>query len=150
MEPESSLPHSQVPATCPYHSINLGPRLSVWTFRNEIFFFFLRWVVVSTSPNPQSGGPPLVCCPRLLIQFIRSYPPYRKGFLYPQPEDAPCRGDRDPLWHGPLYYSFSNYSKLTPRYVILAARHRCTQLALELFMWDVKCYAFHDRRGFLL
>ena len=31
--------------------------------------------VVSTSPNPQAGGPPLVGCPRLLIQFIRSYPP---------------------------------------------------------------------------
>ena len=29
--------------------------------------------VVSTSPNPQAGGPPLVGCPRLLIQFIRSY-----------------------------------------------------------------------------
>jgi hypothetical protein len=27
-------------------------------------------------PNPQAGGPPLVGCPRLLIQYIRSYPPY--------------------------------------------------------------------------
>ena len=57
----------------------------------------LQGGVVSTSPNPQAGGPPLVGCPRLLIQFIRSYPPYRRLFLYPQPEDAPCRGDRDPL-----------------------------------------------------
>ena len=24
-------------------------------------------------------------------------PPYRRPFLHPQPEDAPCRGDRDPL-----------------------------------------------------
>ena len=47
--------------------------------------------------NPQTGGPPLVGCPRLLIQYIRSYPPYRRPFLHPQPEDAPCRGDRDPL-----------------------------------------------------
>jgi hypothetical protein len=37
---------------------------------------FLRWGVVSTSPNPQAGGPPLVGCPRLLIQNILSYPPY--------------------------------------------------------------------------
>jgi hypothetical protein len=37
---------------------------------------------------------------RLLIQFIRSYPPNRRAFLHPQPEDAPCRGDRDPLTHG--------------------------------------------------
>jgi hypothetical protein len=53
-------------------------------------------VVVSTSPNPQAWGPPLVGCPRLLIQFIHSYPPYRRPFLHPQPEDAPRRGDRDP------------------------------------------------------
>jgi len=46
---------------------------------------------------PQAGGPPLFGCLRLLIQFIRSYPPYRRPFLDPQPEDAPCRGDRDPL-----------------------------------------------------
>jgi hypothetical protein len=57
----------------------------------------LQGRVVSTSLNPQSGGPPPVGCTRLLIQFIRSYPPYRKPFLYPQSEDAPCRGDRDGL-----------------------------------------------------
>jgi hypothetical protein len=43
--------------------------------------YYLTWVftgrIVSTSPNPQAGGPPLVGCPRLLIQFIRSYHPYR-------------------------------------------------------------------------
>jgi len=33
---------------------------------------FLQGGVVSTSPNPQAGGLPLVGCPRLLIQFIRS------------------------------------------------------------------------------
>ena len=59
----------------------------------------LQGGVVSTSPNPQAGGPPLVGCPRLFIQFIRRYPPYRRPFLYLQPEDAPCHGDRD-LLHG--------------------------------------------------
>jgi hypothetical protein len=43
--------------------------------------------------------PSTAACRRLFIQYIRSYPPYRRPFLYPQPEDAPCRGDRDPL-HG--------------------------------------------------
>ena len=57
---------------------------------------FSRGGVVSASPNPQAGGPPLVGCPHLLIQFIRSYPPYRRPFLHPQPEDAPCRGESDP------------------------------------------------------
>jgi len=64
--------------------------------------------VVSTSPKPQAGGPPLVGCPRLLIQYIRSYPPYRRPFLYPQPENAPCRGDRDPIhMEGANYFTFS-------------------------------------------
>jgi hypothetical protein len=27
-------------------------------------------------PNPHARGPPLVGCPRLLVQYIRSYPPY--------------------------------------------------------------------------
>jgi hypothetical protein len=59
-------------------------------FRNKIIF--LRWGVVSPTPNPHAGGPPLVGCPRLLSQYIRSYPPYLEAV--PQPEDAPCRGDK--------------------------------------------------------
>ena len=57
----------------------------------------LRWRVVSTSPNIQDGGPPIAGSPRLLIQYIRSYCPCWRSFLHPQPLDAPCRGDRDPL-----------------------------------------------------
>ena len=44
--------------------------------------FFSWGGVVSTSPKPQDGGSPLVGCPRLLIQYIRSYPPYRRSFLH--------------------------------------------------------------------
>jgi hypothetical protein len=54
-------------------------------------------LVVSTSTNLQAGRPHVVGCPRLLIQCIRSYFPYWRPFLHPQPEDAPRRGDRDPL-----------------------------------------------------
>ena len=81
MEPEGSLPHSQA-LSCLQVFLNMN---------------VLQGGVVSTSPNPQAGGPPLVDCPRLLIQFIRSYPLHWRPFLYSQPEDAPCRGDRDPL-----------------------------------------------------
>ena len=70
--------------------------------RSEAFFVndskhdtFLGRGVVSTSPNPQARGPPLVGCPRLLIRQIRSYPPYWRPLLHPQHEDAPCRGDRN-------------------------------------------------------
>jgi hypothetical protein len=78
-----------------------GPRLCVWIFRNKRTFS--RREVVSPSPKPQAGGPPLVCYPRLLIQYIRSYSPYWRPFLHPQPEDGPCRGDRDPLSNRTLF-----------------------------------------------
>jgi len=59
------------------------------------------WVLSHTSGYfiwiGNTGEPPLICCPRLLIQYIRSYPPYCRPFLHPQSEDAPRRGDRDAL-----------------------------------------------------
>jgi hypothetical protein len=87
-ETECSLPQSQVLATCPY------PELCVNILKQDTF---LRWGFASSSPNPQAGGPPLVSCLRLLIKYIRSYPPNWRPFLHPQPENAPFHGDRDPL-----------------------------------------------------
>jgi len=89
--------------------------------------------VVRNSPNLQAGGPHLIGCPRLLIQYIRSYPSYWRPFLHPQPEDAPCRGDRDPLitdqWPhddamlSPLSYSYSTHAN-TSQVLALSALHR--------------------------
>jgi hypothetical protein len=42
----------------------------------HIQFFYGGGGVVSQPPNPQARGPPSVGCPLLLIQYIRSYPPY--------------------------------------------------------------------------
>ena len=77
-------------------SISRGPRLSAWTFRNKIWFY---GVMLAPRPNPQAGGRLLTGSPLLLIQYtrIRHYTPYWRPFLHPQPEDAPCRGDTDPL-----------------------------------------------------
>jgi hypothetical protein len=36
----------------------------------------LRWQIVSSSPKLQAGGPPILCCPRLLIQYTRRSPLY--------------------------------------------------------------------------
>jgi hypothetical protein len=55
---------------------------------------FLGRGFVNTTPNLQAGEPLPVGCPRTLIQYIRSYPPYWRPFLHPQTEDAPCHGDR--------------------------------------------------------
>jgi hypothetical protein len=56
-----------------FQSILPFPRPFV-TFCNV--FLFLWWGVVSPLPNPQAGGPPLVGCSRLLVQYIHSYPKY--------------------------------------------------------------------------
>jgi len=40
--------------------------------------------------------------------YIRSYPGYRRPFLYPQPDDAPCRGDRDSLITAVITTAYSN------------------------------------------
>jgi len=68
MEPEVSLPCSQVAAK--YEALC-----------NIVTIFFLRRGVVSPSHNPQTGGPPLDCCSRLLIQYIRRYPSYLESVL---------------------------------------------------------------------
>jgi len=98
MEPEGSLPQSQVPANCPYpahQSISPGSKLTVWLFRN--IMTFLRWEVISPSPKPQAGGPTPVGYLLLLIQYIRSHPPYWRLLLHPQPEDA---GRQGPTYRG--------------------------------------------------
>jgi hypothetical protein len=83
-----------------------------YQFRSEAYSLtvsqhdtFLWWGVVSTSPKPQAGGPHPVGCLRLLIQYIRSCPPYWRPFLHPQPEDAPCCGDRDHLSRSRVFYT---------------------------------------------
>jgi hypothetical protein len=43
-------------------------------------FFFFTVRICITSPSTQGGGPHLDGCPRLLIQYIPSYPPYMAVF----------------------------------------------------------------------
>jgi hypothetical protein len=69
-------------------------RSEAFSVNNPLQDAFLRWGVFSTSPYTQAEGTPLVGCPPLLIQYIRSYHPYWRPFFQPQPEDAPLRGDR--------------------------------------------------------
>jgi hypothetical protein len=44
------------------------------TFRTKLIFYSEG--LLAPSPTSQAAEPPLVCCPRLLIQYIRSYLPY--------------------------------------------------------------------------
>ena len=93
-----SIPPPTCQISCPFSAAYVVPQYqsrSEALVNNSWQDTFLLWGLVSTSPIPQAGGPPLVGCPQLLIQYIRSYPPYWRPFLHPQPEDAPCCGDRD-------------------------------------------------------
>jgi hypothetical protein len=67
----------------PSHSVSLRsiliPSRSKASFECSQQAYFLRWGVVSPMLNPQAGGPPLVGCPQLLIQYIRSCPPELEG-----------------------------------------------------------------------
>ena len=95
MEPKVPLPHSQTPATLPYSQPKDQSKLKVlW----KILWHFKIWCwgVVSTLPNSQAGGPSLVSCLWLIIQYIHSYLPTWRLFLHP-PQDVPFWGDRDQL-----------------------------------------------------
>jgi hypothetical protein len=78
------------PHTCPNPSLMYPSRYVVK---------FSRWGVVSTSPNPQAGGPPLVGCPRLLSQCIRGHSPYLEAV----PPSATW-GRAMPWWQGATYH----------------------------------------------
>jgi hypothetical protein len=81
----------------PFHCSVVPDSRPVCMIRN--MFKFLWWGIFSTSPNPQAGGPHLVGCPWLLIQYNRSYPPY----LQAVPPSATW-GRAMPWWQGPTYH----------------------------------------------
>jgi hypothetical protein len=64
---------------------------------------FLWWGVVKPPRSPKAGVPPPVGCSRLLIQYIRSYPPYLKA-VSSIPSAMPWWQGTHLTWHcQPLY-----------------------------------------------
>jgi hypothetical protein len=80
------LPHDgRMP--CPSHPRWLYLSNYTWrqvrgSMRHFVTMCCLRWGVVSPTSNPQAGGPPLVGCPWLHIQYIRSYLPYPEAVSF--------------------------------------------------------------------
>jgi hypothetical protein len=104
MEPEGSLPRSQVPATCPcpeparsMHSISPVLRLTLWLFRNIRFY---GEELLAPRPNPKLEDHPISAV-RVCLFNIFAATLHIGG--HSQPQDAPCRGDRDPLIRGQCY-----------------------------------------------
>jgi hypothetical protein len=48
-------------------------------------------------PNPKAGGPTLVSCLQLLIQYINSYPPYLEAVSFHSMRTCHAMVTRDPL-----------------------------------------------------
>jgi hypothetical protein len=77
---------STIPSTKPHvHFLSLrsfvqgicpGPKLLVH-FRNKVIFYGEE--LLAPRPTPKLEDHPFVGCPWLLIQYIRSYPPYLEG-----------------------------------------------------------------------
>jgi hypothetical protein len=96
MEPEGSELCSQQPATGPYPEpdesnppnfstihFNIVPRpTSIFICSLLTSCFLLQLAVVSLTSNHQARGPPLVGCPRVLIQCVCSYPTYLEAVSY--------------------------------------------------------------------
>jgi hypothetical protein len=105
METEGSLPHSQEPATCPYPELKSyqriipGPRLCI-VFRNMVIFYGEELLVL--RPTPKLEDHPLSAVRDCIFAATLHI---RRPFLHPQPEDAPCGGDRDPLIMGVYLHS---------------------------------------------
>jgi hypothetical protein len=97
MEPEGSLPHSQEPATCPYPELKSyqrsspGPRFCM-VFRNMVIFYGEE--LLAPRPTSKLKDHPLSAVRDCIIAATLHI---WRPFLHPQPEDAPCRGDRDSL-----------------------------------------------------
>jgi hypothetical protein len=120
MEPEGSLPHSQEPATCPYpepllksyQTISPGPRFCM-VFRNMVTFYGED--LLAPRPTPKLEDHPLSAVRDCIFEATLHI---RRPFLHPQPEDAPCRGDRDrhivvtgtdlSWWQEPTNYNINN------------------------------------------
>jgi hypothetical protein len=56
--------------------------------------------LLATRPTPKLEDHPLSAVRDWLFNVFAATLHIRRPFLHPQPEDAPCRGDRDPLYRG--------------------------------------------------
>jgi hypothetical protein len=135
------LPHSQQSANCPYSEPEQSSSFPLLSFYLRIspvprslclirdIFNFLRWGVVSTSPNTQAGIPPPVGCPRLLIKYIRSYSAYLKAV----PPSATW-GSATPWWQGSTYHDY--FILLTCRLAVCYSFAINPRIQFRIAFWD--------------
>jgi hypothetical protein len=69
--------------------------------RNLVIFYGEE--LLAPRPTPKLEGHPLSAVRDCLFHVFAPTLHIRRPFLHPQPEDAPCRGDRDRLIMGQFY-----------------------------------------------
>jgi hypothetical protein len=88
--------------------ISPGPRLCI-VFRNMEIFYGEE--LLAPRPTPKLEGHPLSAVRDCLFNVFAATLHIHRPFLHPQPEDAPCRRDRDTLiiQHGEKLFSWPPY-----------------------------------------
>jgi hypothetical protein len=130
MEPEGSLPHSQEPAT--------GPRLCD-LFRNMVIFYGEEFL--APRPTPKLEDHPLSAVRDCLFNVFAATLHIRRPFLHPQPEDATCRGNRDPFimvtsYNQAKLFKLPTKGKTDPAHVYNATRRCKGTLRVQLYYFD--------------
>jgi hypothetical protein len=120
MEPEGLSPYTQEPATCPYHlqcrsckcpqsylnkiHFNIILPLSGSVRIRGLYNRFVTWLSFygeefsAPRPIPNLEDHPLSAARDSLFNTFAATLHIWTTFLYPQSEDAACRGDRNPLF----------------------------------------------------
>jgi hypothetical protein len=76
-----------------YQRISSGPRLCI-VVRNMVIYYGEE---LAPRPTPKLEGHSLSAVRDCLFNVFAATLHIRRPFLQPQPEDAPCRGDKDTL-----------------------------------------------------
>jgi hypothetical protein len=86
--------HIHFPLLKLYQRISPGPRLCQM-FRNMVIVYGEE--LLAPRPTPKLKNHPLSAVHDCLFNVFAATLRIRRPFFHSQPEDAPCRGDRDPL-----------------------------------------------------
>jgi hypothetical protein len=106
--------------------------VSLWTFHNKILF--LRWGVVSTSPNPQVGRPPPCRLSATAYSLYSQVP----SILEVVPPSATW-GRAMPSWQGPTYHGVT----FTLQWIMQTNSRLLRSVSLP-----VMCVALSIKRGY--
>jgi hypothetical protein len=86
-----------------YQRISPGPKLCI-VFRNMVIVYGEE--LLAPRPTPKLEDYPLSAVRDCIFAATLHI---RRPFLHPQPKDAPCRGDRDPLIMAGIRRLFKKY-----------------------------------------